>query len=122
MSKSDGNAANPFFGLPKFAENVMRFYLLHEAGITDDGNNDELTVITGLKKGYTDGLGKLAHRICGWKFDLEGAVKRSVEFNLSDIRSNHLSAKHTSISLNRSSQTECRSQSRTTGLARKEST
>ncbi|KAG0633457.1 tRNA synthetases class I (M)-domain-containing protein [Tuber brumale] len=78
-SKRDGNAANPFFALSEFGVDVMRFYLLHEGGITDDDNYGELTVIASYKKDSIDGLGSLPCRIHGQKFDVERAVKRSVE-------------------------------------------
>ena len=85
MSKSTGNAVNPSFALYEFGVDALRFYLLHEGGITDDGDYDVRTVITTYKKGCVDGLGNLAGRIRGRKFNLERAVKRfcAEEFNLS---------------------------------------
>ncbi|PUU77669.1 tRNA synthetases class I (M)-domain-containing protein [Tuber borchii] len=85
MSKSTGNAVNPSFALYEFGVDALRFYLLHEGGITDDGDYDVRTVITTYKKGCVDGLGNLAGRIRGRKFDLARAVKRFCieEFSLS---------------------------------------
>jgi len=56
MSVSGGNAANPFFALSEFGVDVMCFYPLHEGGITDDDDNNELTVITSYKNGCVDVL------------------------------------------------------------------
>ncbi|RPA96913.1 hypothetical protein L873DRAFT_1810721 [Choiromyces venosus 120613-1] len=62
----------------------MRFYLLQEGGITDDGDKVR-TIADRHKKGCVVGLGNLAGRIRRQKFDLEKAVKRSVEIDLSEL-------------------------------------
>ncbi|PWW78599.1 hypothetical protein C7212DRAFT_173421, partial [Tuber magnatum] len=85
MSKSTGNAVNPFFALDRFGVDAMRFYLLHEGGIADDGDYDVRAVVERYKKGCADGLGNLAGRIRGRGFNLERAVKRSSELNMSQL-------------------------------------
>lgn len=76
MAKSTGNVVNPFFALERFGLDAMRWYLIHEGGITDDADYDNSFIIEKYKKGLQGGLGNLTSRIMrgkGW--DVERAVK-----------------------------------------------
>jgi len=69
MSKSVGNVVNPFFALERFGTDVMRWYLIHDGGITDDADYDNLHIVDKYKKGLQGGVGNLASRILkgkGW--------------------------------------------------------
>jgi methionyl-tRNA synthetase len=76
MSKSTGNAVNPFFALDRFGPDLMRFYLAHDGGIGGDADYDNEYIIARYKKALQSGLGNLASRILrgkGWD------VRRAVE-------------------------------------------
>ena len=77
MAKSTGNVVNPFFALERFGTDIMRWYLVHDGGITDDADYDNRFIIEKYKKGLQGGLGNLTSRIMrgkGW--DVQRAVKR----------------------------------------------
>lgn len=77
MAKSTGNVVNPFWALERFGSDVMRWYLVHEGGITDDSDYDNTFIIGKYKKHLQGGLGNLATRITrgkGW--DVRRAVER----------------------------------------------
>ncbi|KAG0134460.1 methionyl-tRNA synthetase-like protein [Tuber indicum] len=85
MSKSTGNVVNPFFALDRFGVDTVRFYLLHEGGITDDGDYDVRSVVDRYKKSCASGLGNLAGRIRGRRLNLERAVRRYSKLNMSKL-------------------------------------
>ena len=75
MAKSTGNVVNPFFALERFGTDTMRWYLIHDGGISDDADYDNRFIIEKYKKGLQGGLGNLASRIMrgkGW--DVRRAV------------------------------------------------
>lgn len=77
MAKSTGNVVSPFFALERFGIDTMRWYLIHEGGITDDADYDNSFIIERYKKGLHGGLGNLTSRIMrgkGW--DVHKAVQR----------------------------------------------
>ncbi|TKA77597.1 hypothetical protein B0A55_03140 [Friedmanniomyces simplex] len=77
MAKSTGNVVNPFWALDRFGVDIMRWYLVHEGGITDDADYDNRFIIEKYKKHLQGGLGNLASRIMrgkGW--DVRRAVQR----------------------------------------------
>ncbi|KAI5271446.1 hypothetical protein E4T47_05202 [Aureobasidium subglaciale] len=77
MAKSTGNVVNPFFALDRFGTDTMRYYMIHDGGIDDDADYDNLYIIERYKKGLQGGIGNLASRITrgkGW--DVRRAVKR----------------------------------------------
>jgi methionyl-tRNA synthetase len=77
MSKSDGTGVNPFFALERFGVDPLRWYLIHDGGITDDADYDNAFIIEKYKKFLQGGLGNLASRIIrgkGW--DVRRAVLR----------------------------------------------
>ncbi|KAK5112968.1 hypothetical protein LTR62_003790 [Meristemomyces frigidus] len=77
MAKSTGNGVNPFWALERFGIDTMRWYLIHEGGITDDADYDNSFIIEKYKKHLQGGLGNLTSRIMrgkGW--DVQRAVRR----------------------------------------------
>ncbi|KAI5205251.1 hypothetical protein AUEXF2481DRAFT_8995 [Aureobasidium subglaciale EXF-2481] len=85
MAKSTGNVVNPFFALDRFGTDTMRYYMIHDGGIDDDTDYDNLYIIERYKKGLQGGLGNLASRITrgkGWE------VRRAVKRFSGDPRSN----------------------------------
>lgn len=77
MAKSTGNVVNPFFALDRFGVDAMRWYLIHEGGITDDADYDNSFVIEKYKKNLQGGLGNLVGRIMRAKnWDVPKAVTR----------------------------------------------
>lgn len=82
MAKSTGNVVNPFFALERFGTDTMRWYLMHDGGITDDADYDNSYIIEKYKKGLQGGLGNLTSRIMrgkGW--DVRRAVQRYAHLN-----------------------------------------
>ena len=77
MAKSTGNVVNPFFALERFGIDTMRFFLIHDGGITDDADYDNIFVIEKYKKSLQGGLGNLTSRIMRFKgWDVPRAIKR----------------------------------------------
>lgn len=77
MAKSTGNVVNPFFALERFGIDAMRYYLVHDGGITDDADYDNRFIYIKYKKALSGGLGNLASRVLkskGW--NLREAVQR----------------------------------------------
>jgi methionyl-tRNA synthetase len=76
MSKSTGNVVNPFFAIERFGADVMRFYLAHNGGITDDADYENRYVVERYKKSLGGGLGNLVSRIMRPKvWSVRDAVK-----------------------------------------------
>lgn len=63
MSKSDGNAVNPFFAIERFDVDTIRYYMIHDGGINDDAAYDNSYIVEKYKKGLQGGLGNLTSRI-----------------------------------------------------------
>lgn len=79
MAKSTGNVVNPFFAIDRFGVDVMRFYLGHDGGISQDSDYSNEYIIERYKKALQGGLGNLASRITrgkGWKVRHAVAVHR----------------------------------------------
>ncbi|KAI9046532.1 hypothetical protein LZ554_009279 [Drepanopeziza brunnea f. sp. 'monogermtubi'] len=76
MAKSTGNVVNPFFAMDRFGVEVMRYYLAHDGGITNDSDYGNDFIIERYKKGLQGGLGNLVSRITRPKI---WSVSRSVQ-------------------------------------------
>lgn len=77
MAKSTGNVVNPFFALERFGIDTMRWFLIHDGGITDDADYDNRYIIEKYKKSLQGGLGNLTSRIMRFKgWDVPRAVQR----------------------------------------------
>ncbi|CAK7273043.1 methionyl-tRNA synthetase [Sporothrix epigloea] len=63
MSKSIGNVVNPFYAMDRFGVDAMRYYLVHDGGIEDDGDYGNEHIVDRYKKGLQGGLGNLLGRI-----------------------------------------------------------
>ena len=83
MAKSTGNVVSPFFALDRFGVDVMRWYLIHEGGIADDADYDNLFIIQKYKTHLQNSVGNLTSRIVrgkGW------SVARAVQTYASIVR------------------------------------
>jgi methionyl-tRNA synthetase len=83
MSKSSGNAVNPFFAIDRFGTDVIRFYLALEGRIKDDSNYDNYTIISRYKHALRGLLGNLVSRVTrhkGW--NARDAVRQAEETGL----------------------------------------
>ena len=77
MAKSTGNVVNPFWALERFGVDTMRWFLIHDGGITDDADYDNRYIIEKYKKSLQGGLGNLTSRIMRFKgWDVPRAVSR----------------------------------------------
>lgn len=63
MAKSTGNVVNPFFALDRFGLDTMRYYLIHDGGISDDSDYGNDRIVEKYQKGLQHGLGNLLTRI-----------------------------------------------------------
>ena len=75
MSKSTGNAVNPFFALDRFDSDTMRYYLIRDGGVRDDSDYDNSYIIDRYKN-LQGTLGNLVTRVVrgkGWN------IRRAVE-------------------------------------------
>ncbi len=63
MSKSTGNAVNPFFAMERFGVDTMRFFLIHDGGIARDSDYHNAHIVGRYTKTLQNGLGNLLSRI-----------------------------------------------------------
>lgn len=76
MSKSEGNVVNPFFAMNRFGVDVMRYYMVHDGGIVDDADYENLFIVDRYKKDLQGGLGNLLSRVVrGQKWSVPDSVK-----------------------------------------------
>ncbi|CAK7204069.1 methionyl-tRNA synthetase [Sporothrix eucalyptigena] len=90
MSKSVGNVVNPFYAMDRFGVDAMRYYLVHDGGIEDDGDYGNEHIVDRYKKGLQGGLGNLLGRITRttrWSVRgaIEGVGAEGVENSTDDI-------------------------------------
>ncbi|KAL9618343.1 MAG: hypothetical protein Q9160_006925 [Pyrenula sp. 1 TL-2023] len=78
MSKSDGNAVNPFFAIERFDLDTIRYYMIHDGGINDDAAYDNSYIAEKYKKGLQGGLGNLTSRIIrGKKWSVVDSIRNA---------------------------------------------
>ena len=82
MSKSSGNSVSPFNALERYGVDPMRFYLAREGGLVDDGDYSSESVLEVYEKCLQDGLGNLAGRVRGKKFNMRRAVQFGSQLDL----------------------------------------
>ena len=83
MAKSTGNVVNPFFALDRFGVDVMRFYLAHDGGISNDSDYGNNFIVERYKKALQGGLGNLVSRVTRPKiWSVQSSVKVASEGNL----------------------------------------
>ena len=63
MAKSTGNVVNPFFAMERFGVDVMRFYLAHDGGISNDADYGNDYIVKIYKSCLQGGLGNLVSRV-----------------------------------------------------------
>jgi methionyl-tRNA synthetase len=86
MAKSTGNVVNPFFAIDRFGVDVMRYYLAHDGGISDDSDYGNNFIVERYKKGLQGGLGNLVSRITRpkiWK--VQDAVEAAKDGKLGEV-------------------------------------
>lgn len=79
MSKSDGNAVNPFFALDRFGVDTMRYYLARDGSVQDDADYSNERILLRYRSELQSGFGNLVMRIRSKAFNLEAAVKDAFE-------------------------------------------
>jgi len=77
MSKSTGRVVDPFHALDRFGSDVMRYYLTHEGGLSNDADYDNIYIIKTYNTFLNQNLGNLASRVLrGKRWSVRGAVER----------------------------------------------
>jgi methionyl-tRNA synthetase len=77
MSKSTGRVVDPFHALDRFGADVMRFYLAHDGGLSNDASYDNIHIIKTYNTFLNQNLGNLASRVLrGKRWSVRGAVER----------------------------------------------
>ncbi|KAF4626611.1 hypothetical protein G7Y89_g11551 [Cudoniella acicularis] len=76
MAKSTGNVVNPLFAMDRFGVDVMRYYLAHDGGISNDSDYGNHLIVERYKKGLQGGLGNLVSRITRPKI---WSIRKAVE-------------------------------------------
>lgn len=79
MSKTEGNVVNPFYAMDRYGVDTMRFYMVHDGGIVDDGDYSNEGIMGRYKNSLEKGLGNLVSRICSKTFDLEAAIEQGLD-------------------------------------------
>lgn len=92
MSKTEGNVVNPFYAMDRYGIDTMRFYMIHDGGIVDDGDYSNEGIMERYKNSLEKGLGNLVSRICSKTFDLEAAIEQGLD--RSDVGGNQLHLEH----------------------------
>lgn len=92
MSKTEGNVVNPFYAMDRYGVDTMRFYMVHDGGIVDDGDYSNEGIMGRYKNSLEKGLGNLVSRICSKTFDLEAAIEQGLDG--SDSKGDCLHLKH----------------------------
>ncbi|KAK4453225.1 putative methionine--tRNA ligase [Podospora aff. communis PSN243] len=67
MSKSVGNVVNPTFAMDRWGVDTMRFYMVHDGGISDDADYNNSMISQRYKKHLQGGIGNLTGRIAASK-------------------------------------------------------
>jgi len=87
MSKSAGNAVNPFFAMDRFGVDAMRFFLIHQGGIGRDADYDNAHIVVRYKEALQSGLGNLLGRVTRAKlWNVREAVEAAREGNLGPLQ------------------------------------
>ncbi|KAJ9143715.1 Methionyl-tRNA synthetase [Pleurostoma richardsiae] len=85
MSKSTGNVVNPYFALDRWGVDTMRFYMIHDGGISDDSDYGNIYIVERYRKCLQNGLGNLLGRITRPKlWNVREAVKSAARVSLAE--------------------------------------
>ncbi|RUS20369.1 tRNA synthetases class I (M)-domain-containing protein [Endogone sp. FLAS-F59071] len=79
MSKSRGNVADPFEAMQKYGVDPIRYYLIRDGGITDDGDYSDGSITTRHRKDLAGQLGNLVSRSMADSLNPSGLVPRASE-------------------------------------------
>ncbi|KAI8333174.1 tRNA synthetases class I (M)-domain-containing protein [Chlamydoabsidia padenii] len=74
MSKSRGNVADPFLVLDTYGVDTVRYYLMRDGGLADDGDYSEEEIKKRYKKDLAGQFGNLLNRSTGQALNPEGKV------------------------------------------------
>lgn len=80
ISKSAGNAVNPYFAVDRWGVDAMRFFLIHDGGIEQDADYDNGYIVDRYKKALQGGIGNLLGRVTQssvWDFKTALRLARS---------------------------------------------
>ncbi|KAI8355113.1 tRNA synthetases class I (M)-domain-containing protein [Choanephora cucurbitarum] len=76
MSKSRGNVADPFQVLEDYGVDPVRYYLVRDGGLADDGDYSEEMIRTRYKKDLAGQLGNLLNRATAKSLLADGVVPK----------------------------------------------
>ncbi|CCC10029.1 unnamed protein product [Sordaria macrospora k-hell] len=76
MSKSIGNVVNPFYAMERFGIDTMRFYMVHNGGISNDADYSNGWLTVEYKKHLQNGVGNLSARVTRPK---QWSLRRAVQ-------------------------------------------
>ena len=76
MSKSRGNVVDPWLALERFGADTMRYYLVRDGRIENDGNYDARNVVIRHNHELANGLGNLVSRLTAPRLDVATAIDR----------------------------------------------
>lgn len=79
MSKTEGNVVNPFYAMDRYGVDVIRFYMVHDGGIVDDGDYSNEGIMVRYRNLLQNGIGNLVGRVCSRTFDLEAAIEQGLD-------------------------------------------
>ncbi|CCG82481.1 Probable methionyl-tRNA synthetase, mitochondrial [Taphrina deformans PYCC 5710] len=74
MSKSRGNVADPWMAINRFGVDSVRYYLMRDGRLENDGNYSSEHLIMRHNHELVNGLGNLTSRISSKWFDLKGIL------------------------------------------------
>jgi methionyl-tRNA synthetase len=74
MSKSRGNVADPFLVMDTYGVDTVRYYLMRDGGLADDGDYSEEEIKKRYKKDLAGMFGNLLNRSTGQALNPEGCV------------------------------------------------
>jgi len=74
MSKSLGNVVSPHDAIDTYGLDPIRYFLLKEGGIVDDGDFSDLEIVSKLNADLADNLGNLFARITSPTINPAGVI------------------------------------------------
>lgn len=76
MSKSRGNVADPWMAIDRFGVDSVRYYLMRDGRLENDGNYSSEHLILRHNHELVNGLGNLVSRVSSKTFDIAGILSR----------------------------------------------
>ncbi len=84
MSKSIGNIVSPHKAIATYGLDPLRYFLLREGGLVDDGDYSDEMVISKLNNDLADTLGNLLSRLTSTSINPSATVPECAETNEQD--------------------------------------